>query len=326
VGRLITSADILEAATRVAPYVRHTDLVISEPMSERSGATIAIKAEHQQHTGSFKLRGALNKILTLDGAGPTVGVTAASSGNHGIAVATAAAIKGLPCTVYLPSRVPPTKLAAIRRAGAEIVVVDSTDAAVAEQAARAAATTTGAVYVSPYNDAHVIAGQGTIAVEIGQDARAAGLDRIDAVVVAVGGGGLISGIATWFKHWSPSTRVIGASPSNDHAMVSTVARRAGRGARLATWSDATAGGVEADAITIPLCRTLVDTWITVSEPEIGAAVVSMLDDHHQLVGGAAGVALGAAQRHARSHPSSSIVAVSCGANISSSTLRQMIDG
>jgi threonine dehydratase len=138
---LITSAEILEAATRVAPYVRHTDLVISEPMSERSGATIAIKAEHQQHTGSFKLRGALNKILTLDGAGPTVGVTAASSGNHGIAVATAAAIKGLPCTVYLPSRVPPTKLAAIRRAGAEIVVVDSTDAAVAEQAARAAATT-----------------------------------------------------------------------------------------------------------------------------------------------------------------------------------------
>jgi threonine dehydratase len=326
VGRLITSADILEAASRVAPYVRRTDLVISEPMSERSGATIAIKAEHQQHTGSFKLRGALNKILALDAAGPTVGVTVASSGNHGIAVATAAAIRGLPCTVYLPSRVPPTKVAAIRRAGAEIVVVDSTDAAVAEQAARAAAASTGTIYVSPYNDAHVIAGQGTIAVEIGQDTRAAGLDRIDAIVVAVGGGGLISGIATWFRHRSPSTRVIGASPSNDHAMLSTVAPRAGRGPRLTTWSDATAGGVEAGAVTIPLCRTLVDAWITVSEREIGAAVVSMLDDHHQLIEGAAGVALAAAQRHARSHPSSSIVAVSCGANISSSTLRQMIDG
>ena len=295
-------------------------------MSHRHGAVIAFKAEHQQLTGSFKLRGALNKVLGLSDAEAASGVITASSGNHGIGTATAAAVRGVPCTVFLPSGASSSKVAAIQRLGAEIVTVDSTDASLAETEARAAASAARSAYVSPYNDAEIAAGQGTIAVEILEDAAAAGIGYIDAVTVAVGGGGLMSGISTWLKHRSPNTTVIGASPANDAAMIASV----GAGAITAidaspTLSDGTAGGIEEDAITFDICRDLVDEWVTVSEADIAAAMAGFIDDHHEVIEGAAGVALAAATAYADAHPGSTVVAVLCGANVSSLTLANALE-
>jgi len=145
------------------------------------------------------------------------------------------------------------------------------------------------------------------------------------VVVSVGGGGLISGIATWIKHVSPGTRVIGASALNDRAMAaSIVADRIVTPEFLPTFSDGTAGGLEDDTITFDICRALVDDWVDVPEQAIARAVRTMVDDHHHLVEGAAGVALAAATDWADANPGSRVVAVSCGANVSSERLREML--
>ncbi|MEM9439742.1 MAG: pyridoxal-phosphate dependent enzyme [Pseudomonadota bacterium] len=322
---MLTIENIAAAAKRLAPHIRRTPLMVSEVLSETTGTTLAIKSEHQQVTGSFKIRGAINKVLGLPPDVAKHGIVAASSGNHGIATATAAALKAVPCQVYLPSKASPAKVAAIGRLGANIITIDSPDSGEAERIARAAAETTGAAYVSPYNDVDVITGQGTIAVEIAEDAPKAGLDHVDAVVVAVGGGGLISGIASWFKATSPSTVIVGASPANDQAMIASIA--AGEiftPESRETFSDGTAGGIEANAMTFDLCKSLVDVWITVAEDDIAIEVAAMIDNHHQLIEGAAGVALAAAKRYASDHPGASIAAVSCGANVSSIALSQML--
>ncbi|MEM7276333.1 MAG: pyridoxal-phosphate dependent enzyme, partial [Actinomycetota bacterium] len=201
---------VVEAARRIEGHAIRTPLMVSAPMSERLGATVAIKAEHRQRTGSFKLRGALNKVFGLTEDAAAAGVVTASSGNHGIGVATAAEARGVDCTVYLPLGASPAKRAAIERLGATIVTVEDTDAVVAEAAARARSEADGTTYISPYNDQDVIAGQGTIGLEIAADAAAAGLATIDAVVAAVGGGGLISGIATALATERPGVTIVGA--------------------------------------------------------------------------------------------------------------------
>ncbi|MGH1493541.1 MAG: pyridoxal-phosphate dependent enzyme [Acidimicrobiales bacterium] len=322
----IPAAAIELAATRIEGQAIRTPLIISEPLSERTGATIVIKAEHRQRTGSFKIRGALNKTFSLTDDLAASGVITASSGNHGIGVATAAASRKIPCTVYLPSGAAPPKVAAIKRLGATVVTVDDTDTALAESEARVASADRGIRYISPYNDPDIVAGQGTIGLEILADAAGIGLGSVDAVIAAVGGGGLISGIASWVKQHSPDTVVVGASPENDQAMAASVA--AGRifePPATATYSDGTAGAVEADAITFPICSNLVDRWIAISEIDIARAVSDMINDHHELIEGAAGVALAAAHRYGVEHPGANIVVVSCGANISPAALRRMLN-
>jgi len=323
---MIAETDIAEAAVRIGPHIRRTALTVSEPLTERLGATIAIKAEHQQHTGSFKLRGALNKVLGLSAPARAAGVVTASSGNHGIATARAALAAETHCTVYLPATASAAKVAAIERLGADIITVASTNAYQAEVAARAAASEQGITYISPYNDPAVIAGQGTIGLELLEQAQEVGLGGVDVVVVAVGGGGLVSGVASLLAQRSPSTLVVGASPVNDRAMAASVA--AGTIIEVSsspTFSDGTAGGVEPGAITFELCRALVGSWVAVTESEIAGAVVAMIDDHQQLVEGAAGVAMAAAARCAADYPGARIVAVSCGANVSAARLAQMLD-
>jgi threonine dehydratase len=323
--RVLRPTDIAAAADRIGPHIRMTPLEVSAPMSERAGSTVVIKAEHSQLTGSFKIRGALNKVLTLDPDTRGRGIVTASSGNHGIAVASAAQLAGCSATVYLPTGASSAKAAEIRRRGASIVMVASADAYQAEVEARAAAEVDGLAYLSPYNDVAVVAGQGTIGREITEQAERQDLDPIDAVVAAVGGGGLIAGIGTWLAERAPSVTLIGASPANDAAMMASV--RAGQIVEpptRPTFSDGTAGGIEPGAITFELCRDLVDEWVTVPEEAIAKAVAAMIDDHHQLVEGAAGVALAAAANYAEQHPGSTVVAVSCGANITSSTLARIL--
>jgi threonine dehydratase len=244
-------------------------------------------------------------------------VIAASTGNHGLGVAYALSALGGNGIVCVPAQASPVKVAAIRRYGAEVRVMGE-DPAHTESLARRLAAENGLTYISPYNDMDVIAGQGTLGAElVGQ----LGGRPLHAVVVAVGGGGLISGIAATVKSALPGVRVIGASPANDAAMAASV--RAGAVTQvhaLPTISDGTAGGVEEGSVTLPLCAELADEWMLIEERDICSALRLVIDTEHQLVEGSAAMAIAAGLRAGRSSPGQTIAVVSCGANISADVL------
>jgi len=311
--------EVTAADQRIRPWVRETPLDYSPALSRAWGADVYLKLENTQVTGSFKVRGAMNRLLTTPLSQRNLGVVAASTGNHGAAVAFAMDTLRVPGTIFVPESASPAKLAAIRAWGAEVKAIGG-DPVEAEHAARRHAEAHGLVYVSPYNDAAVIAGQGTIGAELFRQ-----LARIDAVFVAVGGGGLVSGIAGYLKGAGREVAVVGCSPENSRVMYESV--KAGRLLDLPsepTLSDGTAGGVESDAVTFPLCRALVDEWTLVTEADIAAGVRMAVDDAHQLVEGAGGMTLAAARQMAGKFPGGNIVVVLCGANIGSFELAAIL--
>jgi threonine dehydratase len=302
---------------RVHDHAEVTPLTGWAAATEECGADILLKCEHLQKTGSFKVRGALAKLASLSGDERDRGVVAASTGNHGLGVAYALSVLGGKGIVCVPEHASAVKVAAIRRYGVEVRVMGR-EPAETESLARLLAAEAAMSYVSPYNDLDVIAGQGTVGEEIVQQL---GGRAVDAVVVAVGGGGLISGVGAVIKSALPGVRVIGASPARDAAMAGSV--RAGKVVRvdaLPTISDGTAGGLEDGSITLPLCTELVDEWVLVAEPDIRSALRFMIDTEHQLIEGAAAVAVAAGLKVARSAGGKAMVIVSCGANISSAAL------
>lgn len=311
---------IRQAHARLRPHLRETPLELSPALSQTTGAEVYLKLENLQHTGSFKVRGALNKLLQLSPQQLQQGVVTASSGNHGAGVAFGLAKLGARGLVFVPEGASPTKLEAIRRYGAEVRVYgqsgDDTEAY-----ARSYAAQHGLTYIPPYNDPQVIAGQGSIGLEIAQQLP----QPPQAVFVTVGGGGMISGIAAYLKSLSPATQIIGCQPANDAAMWASV--QAGRIVSIQaqpTISDGSAGGLEADTITFELCRTLVDDWVTVSEEEIKAAMRLFIETQHQLLEGAAGVALAALLKQAAHYRGQRVVVVICGANIGLSALQRVL--
>jgi threonine dehydratase len=311
--------DVDAADLRIRPYVRETPLDYSPGLSRSLGAEVYLKLENTQVTGSFKVRGAMNRILTTPISQRALGVVTASTGNHGAAVAYAMHRLRIPGTVFVPEGASPAKLGAIRALGAD-VRTHGKDGLETEQEARRYADLKGLVYVSPYNDPQVVSGQGTIGAELARQ-----VERIDALFVSVGGGGLISGIAAYLKAIGREMTVVGCSPEASRVMHESV--RAGMVLDLPsepTLSDGTAGGVEADAITFPLCRALVDEWTLVSEPDIAAAIRLGIDQEHQLIEGSAGVALAAARDLAGRFPGGIIVVVLCGGNIAADTLKEIL--
>ncbi|HET6293372.1 MAG TPA: threonine/serine dehydratase [Kribbella sp.] len=317
----VTPAAIAGRSEQVAPLLRRhlpiTPFLRFEAFSEELGAEVLVKCEHLQRTGSFKARGSMAKILTLSDQQRERGVVTASTGNHGLGVGNALAALGGRGIVYLPENASASKVAALRRLGLEIRA-EGTDSGVLEPKARAYAAEHGLVYVPPYNDPEIIAGQGTVGVEI-LEQLAGG--RLDAVVVAVGGGGLVSGVASVLKRHCPDLRVYGASPVRDSAMASSV--EAGEIVQVdarATLSDGTAGSVEPGSITFELCRELVDDWILVGEDAISAALRMVIDTEHQLIEGSAAMAFAAARARRTELEGQRVAIVSCGGNISASTL------
>ncbi|HEX3590413.1 MAG TPA: pyridoxal-phosphate dependent enzyme [Pseudonocardiaceae bacterium] len=317
----LTSADVADRAEAVTPRLRDhlpvTPLVRFDAFSEELGAEVLVKCEYQQRTGSFKARGSLAKAMTLTRTRRQRGVVTASTGNHGLGVTNALQAIGGHAVVFVPDNASTAKVAALRRQGAEIHTLDA-DPGVVERHARAYAGERGLVYLPPYNDPDVIAGQGTVGVELMEqlDGR-----PVDAVFVTVGGGGLISGVGSVVKHRLPGTRVYGASPANDAAMLASV--RAGRVVEVPTSptvSDGSAGNIEDGTVTVDLCADVVDTWVTVTEPEIGSALATVIDTEHQLVEGAAAVAFAAARARRADFTGGRIVVVACGANIAAVTL------
>jgi threonine dehydratase len=312
-------AEVTQAAGRIGPYVRETPLIRSLLLGDGQGGDVFLKLENLQHTGSFKVRGALNKLLTLTSDQRAQGIVTASSGNHGAAVAYGLRLLGMRGLIVVPEHASPAKVELIRRLGAE-VRHHGDDSVVAEEYARAYAERQSLVYISPYNDPQVIAGQGTIGVELARQ-----LERIDVVLVAVGGGGLIAGIAGYLKAAHPSITIVGCLPERSPVMAESV--RAGRIVEIEsgpTLSDGTAGGIEAGAITFDMCRTLVDDFVLVDEPAIAAAIRTMIEAEHMLIEGAAGVAVAAYHKRRADYRDKNVAIVLCGANISLQTLKTIL--
>jgi threonine dehydratase len=320
---------IQAAAERIRPHARLTPLEASAELSRLGEAFVWLKMENLQVTGSFKLRGAMNRLSLLSPDERRRGIVAASSGNHGMAVSWGMKALGGRATLFVPENASPVKLQAMRDHGAE-VRARGTDSGLSEIEARRYAEQQGLTYVSPYNDPEVVAGQGTVGLEIGGQ-----VDAPDAVFVALGGGGLIAGIGLALE--GPGDReaadrtpgrmveLVACSPENSAVMHHSLA--AGRILEmesLPTLSDGTAGGVEPGAITFDLCRRLVARSVTVTENEIRAAMRLVMERHHTLIEGAAAVAVAGYIKEKERFRGRRVVIILCGANISLERLREAI--
>lgn len=303
-------AAIEQAHGAIRPLVPVTPLMESVGLSHRLDCTVLLKCEHLQPTGSFKYRGATNRMRLLSDEQRRRGVITASTGNHGLAVAQAGALAGVGVTVYVAQSAAAAKRAAISALGAALVVVDGPTIE-AEISARRDAAAQGRVFISPYNDTVIVAGQGTIGVELAEQAP-----DLDAVFVAVGGGGLIGGIGTALGRLAPNAQIVGVWPRNAPAMLRSMEAGAIVDTPdLPTLSDGTAGAVEPGSITFSICRSVINRTVTVSEQEIAAAMRLVAETDHWMVEGSAGVALAGLIRTAAEFRGRKAAVVLCGRNI-----------
>ncbi|MGB2906090.1 MAG: threonine/serine dehydratase [Candidatus Aminicenantaceae bacterium] len=307
------------AESRIRPYIRETPLEHSPFLSHEIRGQVFLKLENLQLTGSFKLRGAMNKILSLSKAQRERSVVTASSGNHGHAFAYLSDRFGFPGIVYLPETTDPGKVETLKAYGVDIRI-HGDDCVRAEAAARAAAADQGFAYVPPYNDLQIIAGQATVGTELSIQA-----ETMDAILVPVGGGGLISGIAGYLKSQNISASIYGCQPANSRVMYESL--KAGRILdleSLPTLSDGTAGGIESDSLTFPLCRDHVDGFFLLSEEEIRAALKLVIAKHHILIEGAAALPVAALLKERERFKGQTVVLVLSGATLSLATLKKIL--
>ena len=315
-------SEVLAAEGRIRSHVRETPLELSPYLSAEADAEVYLKLESHQITGSFKLRGAMNKCLSLSKGDRSRPVVTASSGNHAVAVAYALKELGGTGIIYLPSTVSRAKVEALEPYGpygVELRFVGS-DSVEGELEAKRVSREEGLLYISPYSDPQVIGGQGTIAVEIERQ-----LERFDAVFVPVGGGGLISGIAGYFKARSPSVRIVGCQPRASRVMYESLA--AGRILDLPserTLADGTAGGVDPDAITFPICQRDVDEMVLVSEDEIARAMRLAIEKHCMLIEGAAALSIASFLQKRSAYRGQTVVLVVSGKKVSLETLKTLL--
>jgi threonine dehydratase len=286
----VTLTDVRAARERLAGRLRRTPLLTSPWLSSASGGTVLLKLESLQVTSSFKSRGALNAAMELVRlSGRDIAVVTASAGNHGRAVAWAAEQLGIRAIVFTPRNAADTKTRAIREHGADLrAIADSYEHA--ERLAQQHATETGTPFISPYSHPDVIAGAGTIGLELLEDAP-----DLDAVLVPVGGGGLVSGIAIAVKAVAPRVEVIGVEVEASSAF--SAARAAGHLVEITvgeTIADGLGGNVDPQTITWPVIRDLVDRFVVVPEPALRRAVRDLLAEEHLVAEGAGAAAIAAA--------------------------------
>ena len=311
---------IINAADFICPYIRETYFNRSFAFSELLNGNVWFKLENSQVTGSFKARGALNKLLSLSDSDKNKGVVSASTGNHGAAVAYAAGELNIKCTIYVPNDASPAKLSNMKNYGAKVETFGN-DCVEAEKKARDISLLSGETYVSPYNDPYVMAGQGTLGLEITTQC-----DHLDAIIISVGGGGLIGGTASYLRAIWPDIEVIGCSPENSAVMIHSM--NAGKVLDLEskpTLSDGTAGGVEIDSITFPVCCDVIDESILVTEDEIREAMIMYMNHEHQLIEGAAGTAVAALIKKKEDLKGKKVGVVICGGNVSLDTIRGILN-
>jgi threonine dehydratase len=311
--RTVSLEDIERAAKAVAPYIRETPVLPATRLSRAAGGSIVLKLENLQVTGSFKVRGALNRLTSLSEDECKRGVIAASAGNHAQAVAWSARKVGTTATLYMPTDAPLAKIAAVHEYGGEVELVEGRfDEAVV--AAREAAEAEGRVMVHAFDDPLVIAGQGTIGLELVRD-----VPDLRMVVVPIGGGGLASGIATAVKSAIPDARVVGVQ-SNVCAPFA--------GGHLAGMPSTICDGIAVKhpgELTQPLVAELVDDVVTVSDDEAAQAMVMLLERSKQVVEGAGAVGVAALMhRHVEPAADGSTVVVLSGGNVDAALLVEAI--
>jgi threonine dehydratase len=322
-GRELSMLDIhglvLAAEKRIRPHIRHTPLEPSADLGRVIGGPVFLKLENTQHTGSFKVRGAINRLMNLDPDQKRSGIVTASSGNHGLATAFGLRRMGMDGVIYLPENASPLKVGMLENLGAALRFHGSTCEAT-EVYARRQAEQQKRVYISPYNDPLVVGGQGTVGLEILEEQP-----QVDCIMASVGGGGLISGIAGVVKALRPETRIVGCLPAHSPVMAASV--RAGRILDIqtqASLSDGTAGGIEPGAVTFASCRSLVDDWILVSEAEIRDAMVRIFENHRLVIEGAAGVVVAGFLKMASRLTGKAVALVVCGGNIDMGLFKRLV--
>jgi threonine dehydratase len=313
------------AEERIRAHIRETPLKESRSLGESTGTTVFLKLDNLQETGAFKLRGAAYKLLSLPREQAARGIVAASNGNHALAVATIGRKLGIPVEVFVSEHVDPVRKTRIESLQARVHTVLG-DPLLAEQAARREAEQSGRTYVSPYNDRDVVTGQGTIAVEVLRQLAQSGAKKLDAIFVAVGGGGLISGIGLHLNSVSPKTEVVGCWPENSPVLYECM--RAGKIIEVPekpTLSTSTAGGVEAGSVTLEIASDVIDRSVMVSEAEILDAARRIYREDEQLVEGAAAVAVAAFLKAAGDYAGKTVVIVICGGNANSALEKKIKD-
>ncbi len=319
--RDLTTADILQARRTIAGLALRTPLVRADALSERLKSEVLLKLETLQPTGAFKIRGAANALLTLSAKQRRRGVVCASTGNHGRAVAWVARRLGIPATVYLSALVPEERAKAIETLGATVRRVGSSQDEAMEDVARAVAKE-GMMEVSPFDDPEVIAGQGTIALELLEERP-----DIEAILVPLSGGGLAGGIALVVKTLKPSTRVIGVSMDRGAAMHESIA--AGRPVaveEVPSLADSLGGGIGLEnRWTFDLCRRLLAETVLVSESEIYRGIRHLLLEERQIAEGAAAVGA-AALLAGKIEPRGPIALIISGRNIGRESLARIAAG
>ena len=316
-----SSVDVRAAAARLPAALRDTPCLEAAWLRRPGGGTVWLKVETLQPTHSFKVRGAMNAVLALPGQGQSARLVTASAGNHGAALAWAARQRGVRLTVFTPHNAPATKLAKISGAGVDLRPV-AADYDEAERLALAFARDHGARYVSPYNDPLVIAGAGTIGLEI-----ASQVPGVTEVIVPVGGGGLLAGVALAMRDAGARCRVTGAEAAASPAF--TTALAAGAITRFdvrPTLADGLAGNLEPGSITFDLVREHVDRVVTVDEASLRTAVQQLLEHEHVVSEGAGAIGVAAFRgQHAAADPAGGdTVIVVSGANIDLALLRELV--
>lgn len=312
--------EVISANRRIRSQTLHTPLIRSPYLSDLAEGDVYLKLENEQYTGSFKARGSLNKLKWLQETQQEFYPITASTGNHGLGFARALDLLDIQGRIYLPETAVESKVNRIKSYDAEIEFYSDDPYETEMHAKQLAEKNEDWIYISPYNDPQVIGGQGTIAVEILEK-----LEAPDNIFATVGGGGLISGIASYVKEHSATTNIIGCQPENSPEMSASV--RAGSYQQVEskpTLSDGSAGGFERDSITFDLCKKLVDRFILVSEEEIKESIRLMIDRHSKLVEGAAAVAVASFIKELERFKGKTTVILICGANISRKQLARIL--
>ena len=314
----LRASDVLAAGERIRGTIKRTPLVRSAPLSEIAGGDVYLKMENEQLTGSFKVRGALNALAALPHNVRRRGVVASSAGNHGMGVAFAARELGVPATIFVPAGAPKVKRDGIAALGATLDTSQPHyDAAMT--AAKAFAAERGLTYINPCLGEPLLAGQGTVALEILSE-----LPDVASIVVPVGGGGLLGGIASLVRRVAPDVRILGAQSVNTAAMSRSVA--AGRVVEIPvapTLADGLAGQIDDEALDIGMNG--LDEIVTLSEEEIGASIAWLMRTHGVKAEGAGVVGVGAILSGKFTKLAAPAAVVVSGGNIDPVRLAELLD-
>ena len=311
---------VTEAKASIGKYIRETPLEYSHYLSELCEAKVYLKLENQQITGSFKARGAVNMILSLSEQQGQAGVITASTGNHAAAVGYALSIAGTSGEIYMPETVTELKIENLKQYPNVKVNISGHDSVESEKEANRQSELQNKVYVSPYNNEKIIGGQGTIGLEILNQ-----LPEVDNILVPVGGGGMISGIAGYAKIEKEGIKIVGCQPINSAVMYHSI--NAGKVLEMdstPTISDGTAGGIELDSITFPICQQFVDDYHLLAEGEILQALGILLKHHQLMAEGAAGLAVAGLIKNKERYKDKYVVLIICGNKMSLELMQEAI--